>query len=191
LQEQRATEFQKNGIEDIAAVWSDAVALYGLHSPSDDYARIAKVTVEDVNRVAKKYLDLDHAVSAVMLPKGSGSPVASNSTFGGQEKFGTGETKPTVLPDWAQAALGRLEVPPSTLSPVVSTLPNGITLIVQPEDVSQTVSVYGHIRNRPETEAPPGKEGVSLVLDQLFSYGSESLDRLAFQKAFNDMGASE
>ena len=191
LQEQRATEFQKNGIEDIAAVWSDAVALYGLHSPNDDYARISKVTVEEVNRVARKYLDLDHAVSAVMIPQGSGSPVASKATFGGQEKFGTGESKPTELPDWAQAALGRLEVPPSTLSPVVSTLPNGITLIVQPEDVSQTVSVYGHIRNRPETEAPPGKEGVSLVLDQLFSYGSESLDRLAFQKALDDIGASE
>lgn len=189
--EQRATEFQKNGIEDLASVWADAVALYGLHAPGDDYARISKVTVEDVNRVARKYIDLDHAVVAVMTPKGSGSPVASSGSFGGLEKFPPGETKPTDLPDWAKAALGRLEVPPSTLSPVVSTLPNGITLIVQPEDVSNTISVYGHIRNRPETVAPKGKEGVAQILDQLFSYGTETLDRLAFQKALDDIGASE
>jgi zinc protease len=191
LQEQRATEFQKTGIEDLAAVWSDAVALYGLRSPDDDYARIAKVTVADVNRVARKYLDLDHAVTATTTPKGSGRPVAGAATFGGQEKFATGETKPTDLPDWAKAALGRLEVPPSTLSPTVSTLSNGITLIVQPEDVSDTVSVYGHIRNRPETETPPGKEGVALLLEQLFSYGTDKYDRLGFDKALDEIGASE
>jgi len=191
LQERRATEFQKNGIEDLAAVWSDAVALYGLDYPDQDYERIEKVTVADVNRVARKYLDLDHAVSAVMTPKGSGKPVAGGASFGGQEKFATGETKPTDLPDWAKAALGRLEVPSSTLNPVVSTLPNGITLIVQPEDVSDTVSIYGHIRNRPETETPVGKDGVPLILEQLFPYGTETLDRLAFQKALDDIGASE
>jgi zinc protease len=189
--ERRASEFQKNGIEDLASVWSDAVALYGLTSPEEDYRRIAKVTVEDVNRVARKYLDLDHAVSALMMPKGSGRPVSGDKKFGGQEAIALGEAKPTALPEWAQTALGRLEVPPSTLSPVVSTLPNGITLIVQPETVADTISVYGHIRNRAETEAPAGKEGVSLLLDQLFSYGTESLDRLAFQKALDDIGASE
>jgi zinc protease len=191
LQEERATEFQKTGIEDLAAVWSDAVALYGLRSPDDDYARIAKVTVADVNRVARKYLDLDHAVAATMTPKGSGRPVAGAASFGGQEKFATGETKPTDLPDWAKTALGRLEVPPSTLSPTVSTLANGITLIVQPEDVSNTISVYGHIRNRPETETPPGKDGVALLLEQLFSYGTDHYDRLGFDKALDDIGASE
>ncbi len=98
-------------------MWSDAVALYGLRYPDQDYERIEKVTVADVNRVARKYLDLDHAVAAVMTPKGSGKPVAGGASFGGQEKFATGETKPTDLPDWAKAALGRLEVPPSTLSP--------------------------------------------------------------------------
>lgn len=189
IREKRGPEFQKNGIEDLASVWSDAVALYGLTSPDEDYQRIEKVTVEDVNRVARKYLDLDHAVVATMLPKGSGKPVAGAS-FGGNESFAPKDTKPTELPGWAKAALGRLEVPPMTLSPVVSTLPNGITLIVQPEDVSDTVSVYGHIRNRQETEAPKGKEGVASILDELFSYGSESLDRLAFQKALDDIGAS-
>ncbi len=108
-----------------------------------------------------------------------------------RESIALGEAKPTPLPDWAQAALNRLVVPPSTTSPVVSTLSNGLTLIVQPERVSDTVSVYGHIRNRPETEAPPGKFGVSLVLDQLFPFGTQSLDRIAYQEALDDVGASE
>jgi zinc protease len=190
-QERRAAEFQKNGIEDLASVWSDAVALYGLRSPDEDLERIEKVSVEDVNRVARKYLDLDHAVVAVMTPRGSGAPVASGKAFGGQESIALGEARPTPLPEWAQAALGRLTVPQSTIDPVVSTLANGITLIVQPENVSDTVSVFGHVRNRPETETPPGKEGVAQILERLFSYGSESLDRLAFQEALDRIGASE
>jgi len=191
LQEHRATEFQKNNIEDLASVWSDAVALYGLTSPDEDYRRIEKVTVADVDRVLRKYLDLDRAVTAVAKPKGSGAAVSSNATFGGQESFGGGEVKPAPLPGWAGAALGKLAVPPSTLSPEVTTLANGLTLIVQPEDVSDTISVYGHIRNRPETEEPVGKEGVALLLEQLFPYGSENLDRLAFQKALDRIGATE
>jgi zinc protease len=87
--------------------------------------------------------------------------------------------------------LNRLTVPQSTLHPVVSTLPNGLTLIVQQENVSDTVGVYGHIRNRPETETPPGQEGVDTILERLLNYGSERLDRIAFQRALDELGASE
>jgi zinc protease len=191
LHERNEAEFQKNSIAGSAAVWADAVALYGLNSPDDDLARIEKVTVADVNRVARQYLDLDHAVTAVMVPRGSGRPVASSPGFGGPENIALGEAKPTKLPDWAQAALNRLAVPDSTTHPVVSTLANGLTLIVQPEDVSDTVSVYGHIRNRPEVQAPPNRQGVSQLLDQLLPYGSAQLDRVAFEQALDGIGARE
>jgi zinc protease len=62
---------------------------------------------------------------------------------------------------------------------------------VQPTDVSDTVSVYGHIRNRPELEEPPKQEGVHEVLAQLFSFGTTTLDRDAFQKALDDIAADE
>ncbi|HEY4115090.1 MAG TPA: pitrilysin family protein [Rhizomicrobium sp.] len=190
-QERRQTEFQKNSIADLASVWADAVALYGLRSPDQDLARINKVTVADVNRVARKYLDLDHAITALTEPQGSGKPVASSGGFGGQENIALGEAAPTALPTWAQASLSRLAVPHSTLDPVVSTLPNGLTLIVQPEDVSDTVGIYGHIRNRAETEAPAGQEGVDIILDRLLAYGTEHLDRIGFQRALDELGASE
>jgi zinc protease len=190
LQERRSAEFEKNSIQGLATVWSEAVAVDGLDSPDQDLARIEKVTVEDVNRVARAYLDLDHAIVAVLTPQGSGRPSAA-SGFGGQESIALGEPKPTPLPDWASAALGRLDVPPSTVHPTVAKLPNGLTLIVQPENVSKTVSVFGHIRNRPELQVSEGREGLSGVLDELFSYGSERLDRLAFQRALDQIGADE
>ena len=189
-QERRAAEFQKNAIAGLAMVWSEAIAVDGLSSPDEDLARIERVTVDDVNRVARKYLDLDHAVTALLTPQRSGKPVSSTG-FGGRESIALGAAAPAKLPEWAAQALSRLAVPESTVHPVVSTLPNGITLIVQPEGISDTVSVYGRVRNRPELEVPPGKEGVSQVLDQLFSHGSEKLDRVAFQSALDEIGAEE
>jgi zinc protease len=189
IQEERQAEFQKNSIEGLASVWAEAVAVYGMTSPDEDLERIRKVTVADVNRVARQYLDLGHAISAVLVPEGSGRPVTSAS-FGGQESIRLGEAQETKLPDWAESALNRLTVPASTIHPVVSTLANGLTLIVQPETVSDSVTVFGHIKNRPEVNVPEGKEGLSEVLDDLFEYGSESLDRIAFQEALDEIGAN-
>ena len=192
LQERSAAQFQRNSIPELASVWSDALALFGLNSPDEDLARIEQVTVADVNRVARKYLDLEHAITGIMLPRGSGPPVAARGGgFGGRETISLGEAHPTELPAWAAKALQRLQVPESTLHPVVSTLPNGLSLIVQTADVSDTVSVFGHIRNRPETQEQPGEEGVAQVLDRLLTHGSEHLDRVAFQEALDDIGARQ
>ena len=191
IQERSAAQFQRNSIPELASVWSDALALFGLTSPDEDLARIEKVTPADVNRVAHKYLDLDHAVTGVMLPRGSGAPVTTRGGYGGQETISLGEAHPTELPPWAQKALRRLVVPASTLHPVVSTLPNGLSLIVQTEDVSDTVSVFGHIRNRAEIQEHKGEEGVAQVLERLLTHGSEHLDRLAFQEALDAIGARQ
>ena len=191
LQERRAAEFQKNSIAGFASDWSDALTLYKVSSPDEELAQIDRVTVQDVDRVARQYLDLDHAVTAVMLPRGSGKPMPSRGGFGGQESIALGAAKPTQLPTWAAVALRRLSVPPSTLHPVVTRLPNGLTLIVQTEDVSNTVSVYGHIRTEPGVEEPHGEEGVSDLLDRMFMFGSNRLHRLQFQQALDAIGASE
>ena len=120
-------ELQRNSISELAAVWSDALALYGLDSPDDDLARIEKVTVADVNRVARQYLDLDHAVTAVMLPRGSGRPMAAEQRFRRPGSDRARRSSPDRLPPWAQRRLTRLSVPPSTLHPIVTRLPNGMT----------------------------------------------------------------
>jgi zinc protease len=70
-------------------------------------------------------------------------------------------------------------------------LPNGLKLIVQPESVSDSVSVYGRIKSNPDVETAKGKEGVDDMLGQLFSFGSRTLGRVAFQKALDDIAANE
>jgi len=148
------------------------------------------VTTTDVDRVARAYLNSGHAITAILTPESSGKPIAGKG-FGGAESFSSAPEKPVVLPVWAQTALARLSLPKSSLHPYATRLPNGIRLIVQPTDVSDTVSVYGRIRNQPKLQEAPGQEGVAEVLDGLFDYGSTHLDRLAFQKALDDIAAQE
>jgi zinc protease len=189
-QEVTSSELQKNSAQGLAMAWSQAVAVESRTSPEDDIEAIRDVTTEDVNRVARRYLDLDHALVAVLKPQASGQAVSPHRR-GAIESFTPQHTKTAKLPEWAAKALERLSVPKSTLNPVVTTLPNGLTLIVQPENVSNTVSVFGHIRNKPQMQVPKGQEGADQVLEQLFDYGTTSLDRLAFQAALDEIGASE
>jgi zinc protease len=183
-------EFQKNSVSGLAMAWSQAVVVEGRQSPEDDVEAIRKVTVADVNRVARQYLDPNHAITAILSPHPSGKPV-SEKGYGGAESFGTSEAAAVKLPDWAASAVERLAVPHSTLNPVVTVLPNGLKLIVQPESVSDSVGVYGRIKNNPNVETVEGKEGVDDALGQLFSFGSRTLGRVAFQKALDDIAADE
>ena len=183
-------EFQKDSISGLAMEWSNALAVEGRQSPEDDITTIEKVTVADVNRVARQYLKPDNTILAILTPQPSGKPVSSK-TFGGAESLAAKPTGPVTLPSWAEKAVARLAVPDLTIHPVVSTLPNGLKLIVQPESISNSVTVIGHIKNNADLETPPGQDGVSSVLADLFSYGTQTLDRIAFQKALDDIGADE
>ena len=183
-------EFQKNSVSGLADAWSEAVAVEGRTSPEQDLKGLENVTLDEVNNAAKKYLDQNHAIYAVLTPESSGKPI-SRKGFGGQESFAPKNPKAVELPEWANTAIQRLSVPSSIVNPVVSTLPNGIKLIVQKENISNTVSLYGMIKNNSDLEAPKGEEGVADLLDQLFEYGSQKLDRVAFQKALDDIGADE
>ncbi len=174
----RELELQKNSINGLAAAWSRAVAVEGLDSPQEEL----------VNRAARRYLDLDHAVTAVLTPTGSGKPISSGK-FTHEERIALADVKPTALPSWARKAIEDLKVPQSKVHPVVTRLSNGITLLVQPETISNTVSVYGHVNIRSELTEPAGKEGLSDIVEQLFSYGTEQLDRLALQAAYDELGA--
>ena len=189
-QEIAQLESEKNSVSGLANLWSEVLAFQGAASPDALVQAFRAATPADVERVARQYLDDQHMVTAVLTPQSSGKPVTGKG-FGGAESFSSSPDKPVPLPDWAEHALAKLNVPESTVRPVVSTLPNGIKLMVQTEDVSDTVSVYGRIANRAAVQEPKGKDGVSQVLDGLFEYGSTSLDRVAFQKALDDIAAQE
>ena len=183
-------EFQQNSISDLAATWSDALAGEGRQSPQDIVEEMKKVTLADVNRVAKTYLTVGNAVVATLKPSPSGEAVAAKG-FGGAEVTTAAPTKPVALPDWAEASVKRLKVPEALVAPADLTLSNGLRLIVRTEKASPTVTVIGAVRHQADLQTPAGKEGSGEVLSELFSYGTETRDRLAFQKALDDIAASE
>jgi len=185
-----SAELQKNSVSGLASAWSQAVAVENRNSPDDDINLFRAVTVADVNRIAKTYLDFDHAVSAILTPTPSDKPISSKS-FGGGESLVSTKNENVKLPSWAKKVADKLPVPTSALNPFVTNFPNGIKLIVQPETVSDTISVFGRVKNNALVQTPAGQDGVSEALEQLFNYGSKSLDRLAFQKALDDIGANE
>ncbi|MGZ3592889.1 MAG: M16 family metallopeptidase [Syntrophales bacterium] len=181
-------ELQKNSVPGLAMAWSQALTLEGRQSPNDTLAAIQKVSVADVNRVAKKYLQLRESVEAILIPEAAGKPVSARPR-GRMESFAPKKTKSVELPSWADKALSRLSVPVSTVNPEVEVLPSGLKVIIQYASVSDTASIYGHVKSNPYLQIPEGKEGLDRVLGPLFSFGTTSLDRLAFQKALDDVGA--
>jgi zinc protease len=182
-------EFQKNSVEDLATLWSQTLSVSG-RSPDDDLEAIRRVTVADVNRVARKYFVNDTAVTAILEPRQSGKAIPSKRKRG-KESFAPKQTKKVNLPIWARKASLLPPVPVLPARPVATLLPNGLRLIVLPQNVSRSISVFGQIRNQPGLQVPKGKEGIDRVLDSLFGYGTTTLDRISFQRALDDIAAIE
>jgi zinc protease len=182
-------EFERNSIPGLAETWSEALAAEGRNSPDELVDAMKSVTLEDVNRVAKTYLTRENSITAQLKPVPTGAPV-SEKGFGGAEQLTSAPKKPVTLPAWAESKLRTLTIPLLDSSWTDSTLPNGIRLIVKTDHTSPTVTVLGNIKHNENLQAPPGREGVESVLEELFSYGTETLDRLAFQKALDDIAAS-
>ena len=189
-QEVAQAEFQRNSISGLAEVWSNALAGEGRNSPEEDVDAIRKVTVADVNRVAKEYLLNAPTITATLKPAPNGAPVAAKG-FGGAEAVTKAPTKPVKLPDWAEARLNQLQVPHQFIQVSDTTLPNGIRLIVRTDRTSPTITVMGAVKHNSDLQTPKGEEGAGDVLDDLYSYGTTTLDRLAYQKALDDIAASE
>ncbi|GLQ89366.1 M16 family metallopeptidase [Dyella flagellata] len=184
-------EFNKNSAVTLASAWSQAIAWMGLNSPEEAEEQIRQVTVDDVNRIARQYLKPDERVTVVLTPNPNGQRPPDSNGFGGSESFNSNEKLDAPLPAWAAQKLSKLEMPRWTLAPVQMQLDNGIRLIVQPSNISKTVTVMGHVDNNPKLQEPAGKEGVARLLGSLFDYGSTTLDRNAFHKALDDISATE
>jgi zinc protease len=182
-------ELAKGSIPGLAAEWSQALAVEGRESPEQDLDAIRKVTVADVNRVARAWLVDRTAATAVLRTRASGRAVVGHP-FKGGESFTLRDVKPVKLPAWA----ARLRDPPRVISsglhPASMVLENGLRLIVQPVPDVPMLVLLGRVKTDPDLQVPLGQEGVSDVLEQLLAYGTASLDRIAFQRALDDLGAT-
>jgi zinc protease len=178
-------QFAENSINGLAQLWSQEIAVEH-RTPADELAGLQKVTLDDVNRVLRKYYDNATATVAIATPK-----AAAGSAFGGREGENNtvAPTEHTVLPAFAKNVLSQLHVPESTVKPNVQKLPNGLTLIVVQSQISPTAIVRGEVRNNPDIQVPAGKDGLNDVVDGLFSYGTTTYDRLAYQAELDKIAA--
>ena len=183
-------QFAANSVEGLAGIWSDALTFNDQDSPWAAVKAYQDVTPEAVNKLAASLLNPAHTVAAILTPESSGKAV-SEKGFGGAESFASPPDKPVKLPDWAEQALSALEAPVDEPAPSVKILSNGLKLIVWPAHVSHTVQLSGMVEHTPSLQQPKGKEGISAVTNALFSFGTMQHDRLAFQKALDDVPAWE
>jgi zinc protease len=180
-------QFELNSISGLASTWSESLAVEH-RTPDEDLAGLQSVTVDDVNRVLRTYFDNSTATVAISTPK-----EAAGAAFGGRQ----GEDNTVIptehkpLPAFARNVLANMRVPEQTVRPVLQTLPNGLKLVVVPTQVSKTVTVRGEILNNPGLEDPAGKEGVDSIVDGLFSYGTTTYDRIAYQTELDKIAATE
>ncbi len=140
--------------------------------------------------MAKEYLLGASTITATLMPAPNGQPVAAKG-YGGAEQVTSAPTKPVELPEWAKGPLEEIKAPTDYVPVSDSTLPNGIRLIVRTDTTSPTVTMVGEVKHNSDLQTPPGEEGLGDVLDDLYSYGTQTLDRLAFQKALDDIAANE
>ena len=180
----------RESVSGLASAWSDALIKRGLDSPQQMKAQYEAVTVEDVNALAQRLLKPEHAITAVLTPETSGEPTSSEG-YGKPEDLTTTPSGPVTLPSWAAHAFDNLDIPVSTLDPKDYRLDNGLRLIVQPETASDRVMVSGAIQTNADLQTPPGKEGVADILEGLYGYGSQSLDRRALRAAVDALGTEE
>ncbi len=174
-------KFQANSVFGLGFQWSQAIAVQGLSSPGDMLSATQAVTVDDVNRVLRTYVNPAHEIVGIAAPKN----LAATAGAAGGAPVGN-ENKPTLihhdpLPAWVISEFQHVTVPESTLNPVDTTLSNGLRLIVVPEHVSQTVVVRGSIASSEAMQAPPGKDGVDDVTAGVLPFGTITYDRLGLR----------
>ncbi|GAC1407656.1 MAG: pitrilysin family protein [Candidatus Velthaea sp.] len=180
-------ELSRNSISALASDWSTTIALDREPSIAREQALIAAVTLADVDRVAKRYLDMKHAVVGALTPSAgaSQSGAAAPAQQGSEKPLGS-QPPVTHLPPWADSLVKNIGIPPAAPMPVQTVLANGITLIVKNETISDSVFVFGNVKTNPAIQEPVGKEGVSAVLAEMFKDGTQRADRVAFARAQED-----
>lgn len=180
-------EESRNSIAALASDWATTIAVDREPSIAREQQLIANVTLADVNRVAKRYLNDRQAIVGALTPSASASQnAAAAPAANGPEKPLAAQPPVTHLPDWASQLVSRIAVPPANRHPSQMTLSNGVKLIVQPESISDSIFLFGSVKSNSTLQEPVGQEGISLVLNAMFDYGTKSQDRLTFARAQDD-----
>ncbi|HEY6234747.1 MAG TPA: pitrilysin family protein [Candidatus Elarobacter sp.] len=159
--------------------------------PSRYAALIGAITPDEVNAVARSVY-AKAAVVALLEPTTT-DPTKfkppSNISSSVSDSFGERVPNgPLVQPAWLKTALAKPLDLHSAVNPVVTTLPNGLKLLVQRVSSNPTVFVRGSVRTAP-TYDPAGKEGLGVIASALLNWGSAKYDYAAQRKLADDRAA--
>ncbi|HEY0393729.1 MAG TPA: pitrilysin family protein [Candidatus Elarobacter sp.] len=160
--------------------------------PSEFDALYGAITREESNAVARRVY-AKASVVAILQPGPSDARAAqqpSGVTSSVTDNFGDRTSNgPLVQPAWMKAGLAKPLALRSSVAPVVTTLPNGMRLLVQRVATNPTVFIDGLVRTSPQFD-PRGKEGVGELTSALMDYGSAKYDYDAQRKAADDRAAT-
>jgi zinc protease len=182
-------DYRQASISGLAFSWANSLAIDG-QPPDTEYANLQQVTVADVNRVMKTYMDPKNELSVMMQPK-PGAAVARNDSGSAEENVQYTPDKEEPLPPWALAYFSApLRVPQSDTAVRTYELHNGLTLTVRPEHLSPTVVLRGYIQNSPHLFEPRGKDGVALITESLMPWGTTTYGRTQYQAQADAISAN-
>jgi zinc protease len=184
-------ELSRNSIASLASDWATTIAVDREPSIAREQELIANVTLADVDRVAKRYLDVSHTVVGALTPSLDATQNAPPAPpVQGPEKPMDAQAPVAHLPSWAEQLVTHVALAPPRAAPVRTVLASGITLIVAPETISDSVFLFGDVRSNSDLQEPEGKEGVSAVLAGIFGQGTATQDRATFQRAQDEIDTS-
>jgi zinc protease len=158
---------------------------------SDRYLeRIQQVTIDDVQRVAKTYLDLGKRTVGYFEPTqldepedlGGFSPQQTSEDFSPSEPVDPAEVAQYLPP------MSAIPVSASQALPEAITLANGLRILLLPDHSSPTVTLHGHILAGNGFDLQT-KGGVASLTAETLMGGTTQRDALALAKALEDRGA--
>ncbi|MGC9524601.1 MAG: M16 family metallopeptidase [Limnospira sp.] len=161
--------------------------------------RVDTVTAEDVRQVARTYLKLEYRTVGRFEPVEVSlkKTVADNKMENAELTVAPGHTAGHVRtahptePDTIARYLPAIEPPAAhTVKPPESfTLPNGLRVLLLPDDHTPSVSIRGLIRAGDEFD-PEGKEGLATLTAENLMSGTHSYDGRSLARRLENRGAS-
>lgn len=182
-------DYRQASIAGLAFSWANALSVSG-QPPDAQYASIQNVTVDDVNRVLRTYMNTKGELDVLMQPK-PGASVARNDSASAEENVQYTPDKEEPMPPWAAAYFSApLRIPQSDTAVRTFHLRNGLTLTVRPETFSPTVVLRGYIENSADLYEPRGKDGVSQIAEALLPWGTTTYGRTEYQAQADAIAAN-
>jgi zinc protease len=178
--------YQNEGTQGMAFQLAYWEAMGGWNHGFEVMKALQKITAADVQRVAKAYLTKDNRTVGwyVATADGPVPPQPKNAGSGKAAGSNTKAQQPKVMPFEARAFHPR-----KLTTPVRKVLANGLTVLVLPNESSQTVSVAGFIGAGGLLD-PKGKSGLATAVASMLDNGTSKRTKLQLAGDLERVSAS-